>query len=285
MNGPFSLLIFFPSGDPNGLRVIEKLNWIGQGLVFPRALFAEVRKREELSRAGVYVLWSPAGDSDQLPRAYVGESDTLLQRLVSHVKKKNFWTRGVVFTSKDRALNKAHVQHLEARLLELAKEAKRCKLDNAQLPQPPSLSEADKAYVEGYLADLLLCLPAVGISFFEKPSAPASSERNLRLRAKGMDAWGYETAEGFVVRGGATAVKNEVRSIHSYLSLLRKRLIDEGVLEDTGTTYKIAQDYTFNSPSQAASVLTGRNTNGRITWKDIEGQSLKEIQEAEAEQP
>ena len=44
MSVPLSIL--FPSGDPNGLRVIEKSNWVGQGIVFPRRLFNEVRKYE-----------------------------------------------------------------------------------------------------------------------------------------------------------------------------------------------------------------------------------------------
>ena len=49
----------------------------------------------------------------------------------------------VFFTSKDENLNKAHIKHLEARLLRLAQEAKRCEIDNANQPDFPSLSEAD----------------------------------------------------------------------------------------------------------------------------------------------
>ena len=68
----FSVRIFVPSGEPEGLRVIEKSNWTGQGLVFPRSLFPEVRAREELGRTGIYVLWE-VGTTGQLPRVYVGE--------------------------------------------------------------------------------------------------------------------------------------------------------------------------------------------------------------------
>ena len=53
----FSVRIFVPSGEPEGLRIIEKSNWTGLGLVFPRSLFAEVRHRKELNRTGVYILW------------------------------------------------------------------------------------------------------------------------------------------------------------------------------------------------------------------------------------
>ena len=34
---PFSLLIFVADGDSDGLRIVDKSNWIGKTLVFPRA--------------------------------------------------------------------------------------------------------------------------------------------------------------------------------------------------------------------------------------------------------
>ena len=281
----FSVRIFVPAGDPEGLRVIEKSNWTGQGIVFPRSLFAEVRHREELNRTGVYVLWEPGGGSGQLPRVYMGEGDVLLPRLDSHAKNKDFWTHGVAFTSKDQSLNKAHVQHLEARLVQLATEAKRCELDNTNVPQMPSLSDADKADAELYLADMLLCLPVVGVSFFEKPRGPADKSRELFLSSKEIQARGYEGPGGFVVRSGSQAVKNEVASIHTYLSDLRKTLLSQGIFEDTGTAYQLAQDYIFASPSTAAGVLLGRVSNGRTEWKDAERRSLKEIQGVEGETP
>ncbi|MCE5361582.1 MAG: hypothetical protein JJ714_11570 [Acidithiobacillus sp.] len=85
----FSVRIFIPTGKPEGLRIVEKSNWTGQGLVFARAQYAEVRQRQELKRTGVYVLWGP-GESGQLPRVYVGEGDGVLQRLDQHVKQKDF---------------------------------------------------------------------------------------------------------------------------------------------------------------------------------------------------
>jgi len=277
----FSVRIFIPTGEPEGLRIVEKSNWTGQGLVFPRAQFAEVRKRPELQRTGVYVLWGP-GESSQLPRVYVGEGDLVRPRLDLHAKQKDFWTHVVVFTSKDQNLNKAHVQYLEARLVALAAGAKRAELDNGNVPQLPVLSEADAADAEGFLADLLLCLPVVGVNLFEKAKAGAARSQDLFLKAKGIEARGVDSAEGFVVREGSQAVKDEVASIHAYLSDLRKSLLTQGVLEAAGASYQLTQDYTFNSPSTAAGVLLGRSSNGRVDWKNSKGRTLKEIQEEEA---
>jgi len=283
MNKPqgFSVRIFIPSGDPDGLRIVEKSNWTGMGLIFPRAQIGEARQRDELKRTGVYVLSGP-GESGQLPRVYVGEGDSVLSRLEQHARQKDFWTHAAVFTSKDQNLNKAHVKYLEARLIQLAAEAKRAELDNGNVPQLPSLSEADAADAEGFLADLLLCLPIVGLSVFERTKAVGSKSRDLILKAKGIEARGQEAAQGFVVRVGSLAVKDEVPSIHAHLSELRRALLAQGVLEDVGTAYRLTQDYTFNSPSTAAGVLLGRSANGRQEWKDSRGRTLKEIQQAEA---
>ena len=55
MNKPYSIRIFLPGGDPEGLRTIEKSNWSGAGIVIPRALMGEARGRRELNRTGFYV--------------------------------------------------------------------------------------------------------------------------------------------------------------------------------------------------------------------------------------
>ena len=162
----FSVRIFLPSGDPDGLRIVEKSNWTGQGLFFPRSVFADVRQRPELKRTGVYVLWGP-GESGQLPRVYVGEGDGVLPRLDQHAKTKDFWTHAAVFSSKDQNLNTAHVQYLESSLVALANEAKRCELDNGNVPQLPSLSEADAADAER----LRMHSPSMGQSWPRTSSA------------------------------------------------------------------------------------------------------------------
>jgi hypothetical protein len=60
----------------------------------------------------------------------------------------------------------------------------------------------------------------------------------------------------------------------------RDDLIRQGVLAADGDAFVFTQDYTFGSPSTAASVVMGRNSNGRIDWKTADGRPLKEIQDA-----
>jgi hypothetical protein len=277
----FSIRIFVVDGTPTGLRVVEKSNWIGQGLVCPRARFADARSRSEFGKAGVYVLIGPSESGQE--RVYVGEGDPVRPRLEQHAAKKDFWTQAIIFTSKDEHVNKAHVQYLEARLVELARQAKRCDLDNANQPQRPSLSEADQAEVEGFLDEMLLCFPVLGVPAFEQPAASAERQRLLYIRAKGLEARGYEASEGFVVLAGSQACAQEAPSIPHHFRELRESLISREVLKTDGDHYVVAQDFTFSSPSTAAAVVLGRSANGRSEWKDQRGQTLRAIQESETE--
>ena len=52
---PFSIHIFVPDGDPDGLRLVGKSNWTGVGVVFNRTNYKHVVSRPEFNRTGVYV--------------------------------------------------------------------------------------------------------------------------------------------------------------------------------------------------------------------------------------
>jgi hypothetical protein len=281
MKTGYSIKIFLPEGNPEGLRIIEKSNWNGRGLVCPRSNFSAAKLRNELDSTGVYVLIGPDTDSS-LDRIYVGEGDPARQRLDSHHASKDFWQTFVLFTSKDQSLNKAHIQYLESRLISIAKDANRCVLDNGNLPALPSMSESDRAEAEGFLQEMLLCFPILGISFF-KPVIAEQHAIKLYLKSKNeVIAEGYESSEGFVVLAKSRANLQEQPSIHGYLLDIRVGLITRELFEKKNGFFVLKQPYVFNSPSTAAGVMLGRSANGRTEWKDAKGVTLKEIQESQS---
>lgn len=284
---PFSLRIFVADGDPDGLRIVDKSNWIGKALVFPRALLPQVKARPELAHTGVYLLVGPRpdGEGDMI---YVGEGDPIRPRLESHYAQKDFWTRAIGFTTTAGQLNKAHVQFLESRLIALARAAKRMPLDNANQPAEPSLSEADRADMEVFLGHMLGMLPVLGVHAFEQaPKAPAAKAGPvLTCKGKGVQATGYEASQGFVVRAGSQAVVAVTATFNQMTgaSELRADLLKNGVLVAEGGVLRFTQDYVFSAPSAASDIVLGGSTNGRTSWKDAKGRTLKEIQTAEAAQ-
>ena len=281
-----SIRIFLVDGTPEGLRLIEKSNWTGLGIVVPRSQYSQARQREEFARPGVYVLVGP-GDST-LPQVYVGEAEELRGRIDNHQQNKEFWTRVVAFVSKDGSINKAHVRYLESRLVGLAGVAKRAELKNGNSPTVPALSEADIADMENFLREMLVIFPVLEVTAFQPAgaaqSAPhvlgkhPSAQTELQLKGPLTEATGADTADGFLVHAGARGRAQAVPSTHEWLKNIRDGLIKEHILVPDGEQLELTQDYLFDSPSSAAGVLLGRAANGRAEWKDGSGKTLKQLQ-------
>lgn len=284
----YSVRLFMPHGDPDGLRLIDQPNWSGVGIAFPRGAYKEVSKRKEFERTGVYLLIGTGLDGSALPSLYIGQSDKIQTRLDSHHKNKDFWEWAVFFVSKDNALNVAATQYIESRLIERAVAAKRSNLDNNNEPAGPNLADADAADAEGFLAHMLRVLPLLGISAFEgKEEKTLTQKRDILTcvaKTKGIVAEGYVQVGGFVVCKGSHAVVEEQNGMHEYMRVIRKDLIMKEILVFEGGHYRFTQDYDLSSPSTAAGVILGRAANGRTEWKDASGKTLKFLQELEADQ-
>jgi hypothetical protein len=170
MTAPYTIRIFVPDGDPEGVRIIDQLNWTGKGIVFPRTKWSGTRSRAELRSAGVYILVGEPTSDDDLPTVYVGESDDLRDRIDTHAKEKDFWSWCAVFVSTNRSLNKAHARWLEYALIQQASRAKRCELENGTAPREPELTESETADTKAFLKEILQILPLVGLRVFEIPA-------------------------------------------------------------------------------------------------------------------
>lgn len=282
----FSIQVFFPTGDPNGVRIVGMPGWIGMGVAFNRTNFKEALANGDADMPGVYVLIGTSGDG-VLPTIYVGEG-TVKDRLSQHHAKKDFWDWAVFFVSKDNSLHKAHVQHLEARLAQLAKVAKQCKLDAGKEPKLPKLANAEIAFVDSFLQNILCIFPLLGLGVFEKTETSKKPTELLTLTIKpqgakvAVNASGYRAPKGLVVCKGSQAVKKELGAIPRYVVGLRADLKSQGVIVDEGDHYTFTQDQVFTSSSTAASVIIGGAAAGPALWKNKDGKSLKELQQAES---
>lgn len=185
MADPFTIRIFVPDGDPEGIRLIDRMNWTGVGVAFPRTKWSEVRQRTEVQRTGIYILRGYVGEEADLPTLYIGQGDSVRARIDNHVQEKDFWDWGIVFVSASSGLNRAHVTWLEYALVRRANEARQCHLDNSNVPQEPALTEAEKADTQAFLKEVLQILPLVGLRAFEFPKAvsvPAVDSLGARPR-------------------------------------------------------------------------------------------------------
>lgn len=186
MADPFTIHIFVPDGDPEGVRIIDRMNWTGVGLVFPRIKWPEIKLRPEFARTGVYILVGYKGQTDDLPTIYIGQADGVKNRLESHYNSKDFWNWAIVFVSTGGGLNRAHVTWLEYALVNRANQTKGCYLDNGNAPQEPAMTEAEKADTQGFMKEILQILPLVGLRAFEFPKAVATPKASTPDEAKNI---------------------------------------------------------------------------------------------------
>ena len=280
----FHVEIEVTNGRPDGLRIVQKSGWVGLGLICPRSSYLKIKGDPELSNSGVYILIGSDKDFG-LPMIYVGQAETVRDRLNNHHANKEFWQQAIVFTRQGRTpLNKSEVQYLESRLVEIARSSSRCKLDNGNMPNRPGLSEADKKAAEDFLEEMLLLLPVLGVCHFEVQDEKTTlTKRMYSCRSGDLLATGYESnSGGFVVKKGSQAKGSINDSMESGVSL-RADLIKMGILVKKGEHYVFTKDYEFKTPTPASSIVQGRQAPGPVSWKDQRGVTLKEHRIKESE--
>lgn len=298
---PFSIKIFVPSGDPEGVRIVTRDDWPGKAVVFPRDLLGEVKGRREYQQPGVYLL---AGGK----KLYIGEGDPLGDRLGSHARNKMFWKKAVFFTAEGGRLNKAHVQHLESRLVALANEAGLAELENGNQPLPPALSEEEYASAENFLREILVMLPLLGFWQFdddrqEETEAEIQEEAQqqvaIKRSGKRSDLYSslprgmrFKFRSSVPMQASLELVDGGVQVSHGSQAALepkqhfelhgasyaakRRELIESGVLQIEGDSYVFTQDQFFASASAAASVIAGQNHNADH-WVADDGSNLGDL--------
>lgn len=281
---PYVIKILVASGDPDGVRVVEKTNWTGLGVMFPRGDLGEAKK-PGLDRPGVYLLMGDDQEGDGDQALYIGQGENVGDRLSYHQgdDSKEFWTDTVAFVSASRSLNRAHITYLESKLISLAHAAKRARMVNRAKPSVPSLTPADTAEADGFLAELLGILPALGIDLFTIAEQVQEAEIRYQLEQRGAKGTGVERSDGFLVLAGSLARIEPTESFDMGARRLRKRLVESGQIEERDGSYVFLEDVLFRSPSAAAGALVAASINGRAEWRDSSGTSLKENQIARAE--
>lgn len=169
MPNPFTIHIFSTTGDPGGVRIVQKTNWSGVGVVFPRELVNEVVKEETAGGPGVYIL---VGDLAE-ETIYIGEADPVSVRLKQHLQKD--WSWGVFFVD-SHGLGKTEIQFLESELVRIAQETGNSTLMNRNAPNKPNMSRQSQAAATVFLNEMLLILPVLGIRAFTKPLPKNSNQ-------------------------------------------------------------------------------------------------------------
>lgn len=280
MSRPQTIQIFLPTGDPRGMRVAEITTRIVRVIEVPRNQLPAFLKMPEAQQVGVYFLIGESSETG-LPRAYIGQSGNVGNRLVQHNQSKDFWNRALVVISLTNSMTQTHAMFLEWFAISEASKANRYSLENGNAgsqPYTPAPLQADCHEIHETAATLLATL---GQPIFEPLINTPTSKETIELfycKGSGADGVGEYTSEGFVVHKGSRGRLENVASIQGKANeRFREKLLEEGILVAKDGGVVLTRDYLFSSPSMAAVALQGRSANGWVEWKAANGKTLDEL--------
>ena len=247
-----TIQIFLPAGDPRGMRVAEITTRIVRVIEVPRSELANFLKTPEALQVGVYFLMGELSDAG-LPRAYIGQSGNVGNRLVQHNhgndRGKDFWNRALVVISLTNSMTQTHALFLEWFAVQQATQAGRYSLENGNTgsqPYTPAPLLADCHEIHETAATLLATL---GQPIFEplRSANTVPSEKELfYCKGSGADGTGEYTTEGFVVLKGSRGRAENVASIQGTSNeRLRELLVKEGVMTAQNGLYVFTRDHLF----------------------------------------
>ena len=270
-------------------------NWTGIAYKIPRTELEKAKSIDYLKQSGVYFLFSTS-DETQENIVYIGQAGTrkngegILNRLQEHKRNpdKDYWTEAVAFTTTNNTFGPTEISYLENQFTKLAIDSKRYIVKNSNEPGLGHVTEEKESELEEYIDYAKIVIGALGYRIFEPiiespevtttvvsstPEPLLSLILNQGKKEK-IIAHGKQTNEGFVILKGSKIKSSTVKSVPTKALKDRKR----ANLDDN---FVLLEDMLFNSPSSAASFVTGYAINGKDAWKDEQGRSLNEIEKLE----
>ena len=275
MNVGKTIQIFLPDGNPRSIKIAEITSRTIQAILIPRSQLDFIFSREELNNVGVYFLIGNP-EEEIKPQLYVGEAEDCKTRLKQHHAKKDFWNYAITIISKTQYFTKTHIKYLESFMYKEAEKKGRYKLINETIPTMPYTSESMQADLTDNFDTIKILVSTLGFPIFDELK---TTHKEDMLYCKGKDALatGQFADEGFLVFSGSSSNITESSTIGPWVSDLRKKLINTGLLNPEGNILIFTSDYMFASPSAAAATILARSANGWTEWKYKNGKTLDEV--------
>lgn len=290
-----TIRIYLKDRTATGIKICELVNSTIQAISCPRTRIAELRNMVEATRPAVYFLFG-YDELNGKPKVYIGEAENIGSRLQQQFDKP-FWHEAIFFGSKDLNITKAHVRHLESKLIQLALSATRYEVENGNSSQASSLSLPDVDAMEEFLENLKLMLGTLGHNLLEPLLQPKVQEifqeqlianiqneekslngTKLFLTVKNVRATAILTDEGIVVLRGSQAALSDQPSLSNGYKKIKENLIESKILIRQSNHYIFEEDFLFKTASPAAAIIVGTAINGPNVWKNEQGSTLNDLE-------
>ncbi|WP_447767928.1 GIY-YIG nuclease family protein [Sphingobacterium faecium] len=279
---------YLTSGNPEGIIFSYMSNWTGQAIKIPRNLFLEAKELPELKKPGIYFLFGQNDDNPDDKLVYVGEANSLSDRISQHLKGTDQDFELIIcFCSKDENLTVSHTKYLEQKIISKTSRSSEYRLTNKTIGTKVTLPIMVQDEMDTYFDNMQVVLPTLGYSVLthddklDKRSRLPSIEYSLSM--SGITAKSILTSNGIEVLKGSEMSLKESESLSGTYINLRKTLLEKGIVSSKEGKNIFNENFEFPSPSTAGAILLGYSVNGRTAWKDKNGVTIKENEELKIE--
>lgn len=167
---------------------------IGSRSALPGSL-GDTRIRTKLDVPGVYLLFGPPAianeETGKDSRLYIGQADSLADRLDQHLRAKPWWRTLVAIRRPEKSpFDLSQCKFLESQLYILAKSAGECVLMNKNAPQPAFMVEKKMGEAKELMGSALIILGALGLNLFERAFKDIELSESLIEKSEPMDPLG-----------------------------------------------------------------------------------------------
>lgn len=289
--------LFLMDGEVTGRIKCTLSNWTGLAYKVPRPYLEKCKDRQDLKQSGVYFLFGKNDDGDD--EVYIGQAgirkngEGVLFRVSEHLKDEIYFSDAVMLTTQNNSFGPTEISYLENKFTNMAIDVDRYKVRNGNDPNPGNVTEEKESELEDFVEYSKMVLGVLGYKIFvpivdkdtKEKYENTRDEKELSLylsRKSGkshrlIEAKCKRTDEGFVVLKDSMIEIIDSTAIPKSIKELRKQCIDKNEIVDG----KLNKNYLFNSPSYAAAFVLGTNANGRTSWKNEKGITLKDLEENE----
>lgn len=284
-------------GEVTGRIKCTLSNWTGLAYKVPRSYLEKCKDRQDLKQSGVYFLFGKNDDGED--EVYIGQAgirkngEGVLFRVSEHLKDEIYFSDAVMLTTQNNSFGPTEISYLENKFTNMAIYVDRYNVRNGNDPNPGNVTEEKESELEDFIEYSKMVLGVLGYKIFvpivdndtkEKyENSNNDKESILYLSRKSgksnrqIEAKCKRTDEGFVVLKGSMIEIIDSIAIPKSIKELREQCIDKNEIVDG----KLNKNYLFNSPSYAAAFVLGTNANGRTSWKNKKGITLKDLEENE----
>ena len=274
MNKPRLIQTYLIDGTLEGVRICEPSESSVKAILVPRLKLLDAKKRDELTQPALYFLIN-----NDNSKAYIGESENFISRVVDHIKKKDWWDIAVVIVSKDNSLEKSDIKYLESLAVERSFDGS-MDMENKTVPSRNTIHEFKLHTLQAILDDSQLLLTSLG---YDLLSQPQKLEQVWFCHTKGYTARCVFRGDKFVVLEGSDIGKATAPSWEKSWpkSVQERHDIFMKYGKDNGTYVTLTDNVSFRSPNHAGGFITGRNVNAWTTFVNEDNKTMDEVMRKE----